>query len=89
MKSFRFTLAILFIATFAMIACSDDESTPTDTGGTPPDDTNSSNVCSRELCAENAALKQECEEFLANCLAMEEFNQEECVGGAWVICNGK
>jgi len=88
MKLFRLALAVVFIVAFAMIACEEDETT-TSPDGTVPDDTNTSNVCSKELCAENAALKQECEELLAACLANNPSeNDDECVGAAWVKCNG-
>jgi len=87
MKSFRVALAVIFIVAFAMIACEEDATEPVDSGGVPPEDTNASNVCSRELCATNEALKQECQIFLAACLA-ESLGEEECVGAAWVICNG-
>ncbi len=52
----------------------------------PPPDTNPGNVCSRELCATNEALAQQCQDVLEVCLATEDFNQDECVGGALLIC---
>ena len=50
----------------------------------PPPDVNPGNVCSRELCATNDVLAQECQEFLDRCLKVED--EDECVGGALLIC---
>jgi hypothetical protein len=88
MKLFRFALAAVFIVAFTIIACSVDE-TPTSDSGVPPESTNVDNVCSQGLCATNAALKQECEALLSACLqnSLPE-NEEECVGAAWIKCNG-
>jgi hypothetical protein len=86
MKSFRFILLFTFLCVFGLIACSDESETPTDPAEGPPDDVNSGNVCSRDLCSANEALKQECEEFMSNCLQVED--EDECVGGAWLICRG-
>jgi hypothetical protein len=84
MKLFRLTLAAVFIVAFTMIGCSEDETSSTGT-----EDVNASNVCSQELCAANAALKQECEEFLENCLTFSPTGKEdECIGTALLICNG-
>jgi len=89
MKSFRLALAVLFIVAFALIACEEDATEPVDSGGVPPDDTNVGNVCSQDVCAKNQALKQECEEFLNACLANNPSEQDdECVGAAWVKCQG-
>jgi len=88
MKSFRLALAVVFIVVFTMIACSEDETT-TEPSGVPPEDTNIYNVCSGGLCEQNAALKQECDELLSACLANNPSEQDdECVGAAWVKCNG-
>jgi hypothetical protein len=84
MKLFRLSLAVVFIVAFTLIGCSEDETTPTDA---PSDGTNTSNVCSQELCAENEALRQECEQFLQDCLEAST-SDDECVGAAWVKCNG-
>ena len=81
MKLFRLALVVVCITGFAIIACSDDES-PTDTG--TPDDLNSGNVCNEGICATNTTARQECQEFLDNCLQVED--EDECVGGAWLIC---
>jgi outer membrane murein-binding lipoprotein Lpp len=82
MKLFRLTLAAVFIVAFTMIGCSEDETSSTGT-----EDVNASNVCSQELCAANAALKQECETFMQECLAaVGEGREDECVGGGWLIC---
>jgi len=88
MKSFRLILVAVFIVAFTMIACSDDEDTPTDPASGPPDGSSPSNVCNEDFCAKNSALKQQCQEFLDNCLEAEPQNQDECVGGAWLICQG-
>jgi len=88
MNSFRLTLVLVFSIAATMIACSDDEA-PTEPGDSPPEGTNPSNVCEQGLCVSNAALKQECEAFLDNCLQIDDGSQhDECVAGAWVICNG-
>ncbi len=50
----------------------------------PPPDTNPGNVCSRELCATNEAAAQQCQDFLESCLLVED--EDECVGGALLIC---
>jgi len=76
MKAFRSILALAFTAAFLLIAC-DSPSEP----GDPP---NASNVCDREVCATNSAVKERCETFLENCLTVED--EDECVGGAAAIC---
>jgi len=73
---------LVFASAFLMVACGDD----TTTNNSPPPDTDASNVCTKELCASDGALKQQCETFLSNCLEVED--EDECLGGAWVICNG-
>ena len=80
MGAWRFALALVTVVAFTMIACSDDEA-PTEGGGSDP-----SNVCDEQFCANNAALRQECEEFLRACLEAEPENEDECVGGALLIC---
>jgi len=57
--------------------------------GGPPEDVDESNVCSRELCELDADLAEHCEEFLGLCLAVDDFNSEECVGAALFICGGE
>jgi len=53
-----------------------------------PPDTDESNVCTRDLCADNDTLAQECQTFLAACLLAEtQSNSDECVGGALLICS--
>ena len=54
---------------------------PTDTTDYTPE-----NVCDAEFCATDDALSQTCSTFLAACLAASPANEEECVGGALVIC---
>lgn len=49
----------------------------------PPPDTDVNNVCSRDSCATNPVLAQECQEFLDFCLQVED----ECVGGALLKCS--
>jgi len=83
MKSFRITLVMVAIIAFSIVACSDDDS-PTDTG--TPDDTSAGNVCNEGICSTNDAEKARCEEFLSNCLQVED--EDECIGGAWLICEG-
>jgi len=87
MKSFRLALAVVFIVVFIMIACSDDPS-PTDTSGTgsPPPETDTSNVCDGGRCEDSPAAKTQCEIFLNSCLEWAA-DEQECVDGAWVICN--
>jgi hypothetical protein len=50
-----------------------------------PPDTDQSNVCTRDLCATDSALAQECQDFLTACLLVED--EDECVGGALLICS--
>jgi hypothetical protein len=56
---------------------------PPDDGPPPPE---LGTVCARELCADNEDLQENCERFLVNCLLSEPFNQDECLGGALLIC---
>ena len=81
MKFFRLTLVVVFVIAFTLVACSEDES-PTDSG--TPDDVNSSNVCNQGICTSGSTAQQECQDFLNNCLQVED--EDECVGGAWLIC---
>jgi hypothetical protein len=53
--------------------------------GGPPDDVDEGNVCSRDLCAEDAGLAQQCETFLVACLS-DIGSDRQCVGGAFFIC---
>jgi len=53
--------------------------------GGPPDGTDPGNVCSMNLCAANAGLAQECQDFLDTCLLAGE-PEEDCVGAALFIC---
>ncbi|MBT8406264.1 MAG: hypothetical protein KJP05_02300 [Deltaproteobacteria bacterium] len=55
---------------------------PPDEGPPPPEE---DTVCTRELCAADEDLQEECETFLAACLVAEP-NEDECVGGALLIC---
>ena len=52
---------------------------------TPPPDKD--NVCQRDFCAADSDLEEECETFLVACLAEESANEEECIGGALLICS--
>jgi len=84
MKMFRLALVVIFMSAFTIVACSDDES-PTDTG--TPDQVNSSNVCDQEFCATNPTKQQECQTFLNNCLnSVGSGRDDECIGGAYLIC---
>ena len=56
---------------------------PPDDGAPPPEE---DTVCTRELCAENEELQEQCETFLGTCLELEPENEDECVGGALLIC---
>jgi len=56
---------------------------PPDDGPPPPEE---DTVCTRELCAENEELQEQCETFLGTCLELEPENEDECVGGALLIC---
>ncbi len=80
MKVFRSLLALAFTTAFLLIAC-DSPSEP------EPNDHNADNVCNAEQCGQIDALKQECEEFLSTCLEHED--EDECVGGALLICRGE
>jgi len=82
MNSFRLTLAVIFIVAFTMIACSDDDETPTDAG--TPSNVDAGNVCDQDFCATMPAKKTQCEIFLEQCLDIED--EDECVGAAWLIC---
>jgi hypothetical protein len=86
MKWFRLTLALLFIVSLTMMACSDD-GTPTDTSGTgsAPSDTDASNVCDGGRCADSQAAETQCQIFLDQCLTYAP--EKQCVDGAWGICN--
>ena len=57
---------------------------PPDDGPPPPEE---DTVCTRELCAENEELQEQCETFLGTCLELEPENEDECVGGALLICS--
>ena len=63
----------------AVAACSEETAPP------PPPDT--SNVCSRDACAVNNRLRDQCTSFLSNCLTYS-ISDDECVGGALAICSG-
>ena len=76
MKAFRMALMLAFAAVSLVLAC--------DTG-TDPDEANASNVCERDLCGTSSLLASECQEFLDNCLLVED--EDECVGGALLICS--
>jgi len=53
-----------------------------------PPETDQSNVCTRDLCANNDTLAQKCQTFLAACLIAEpQSSSDECVGGALLICS--
>jgi len=52
-----------------------------DGGGSGP-------LCGRELCAEDEALSQQCEDFVQACLTFEAVNEDECAGGGILICEG-
>jgi hypothetical protein len=87
MKPFRLTLALVFIIAFTLIACSEDDTTTNPEDGVP-DDVNSGNVCDQELCGTNEALQDECQDFYNTCIENDVGSGEECVAGAWMICNG-
>ena len=52
-----------------------------------PPDTDQSSVCTQELFADNTDLAQDCQTFLEACLIAEPTNEDECVGGALLICS--
>ena len=90
MKSFRLGLVLIFAVaiSFLAIACSEDcpvcEQAPPPQDDQPPPGTDVGNVCSQDLCLNDAGKAAECQTFLNVCLANEEgINQEECVAGAW------
>jgi hypothetical protein len=87
MKNFRLTLVLVFVVAFTLIACTEDDTTTNPDDGVP-DGVNSGNVCLQDLCAQNQALKEECQDFYNTCIENDAGSQEECVGGAWMICNG-
>jgi hypothetical protein len=80
MKPIRMTLMAAFASVALLLACD------TATDPAEEDPPNTSNVCTRELCATNSTLADECQEFLAACLLAEPNNEDECVGGALLIC---
>ncbi len=82
MKPIRMTLMAAFASVALLLAC-DTATEPSNGDEDPP---NTSNVCTRELCATNSTLADECEEFLAACLLAEPNNEDECVAGALLIC---
>ena len=55
---------------------------PTTTTTMPPDA-----VCNEQLCAGDETLAQQCETFVAACLA-ETVNEDDCVAGGLFICEG-
>ena len=81
MKPIRMTLMAAFASVALLLAC--DTATDPAEEEDPP---NASNVCTRELCATNSTLADECQEFLAACLLAEPQNEDECVAGALLIC---
>ena len=52
-----------------------------------PDPPTQGTVCQRNFCAADPDLAEECQEFLDACLAEESVNEEECIGGALLICS--
>jgi hypothetical protein len=57
---------------------------PPDDGPPPPEE---DTVCTRELCANDEDLQEQCETFLGTCLELEPENEDECLGGALLICS--
>ena len=55
--------------------------------GEPPPDLD--DVCNQGSCATDELLQEECEAFLAECLPSNPFNQDQCLGGAFLICAGE
>jgi hypothetical protein len=54
--------------------------------GRVPQDADADNVCGLALCATDGTLRSQCETFVSSCLPVA--TEAQCVGGAWVICNG-
>ena len=58
-------------------------------GAPLPEDTDQGGVCARELCSISDDLAERCEGFLTLCLGVgTELGEDECVGGALLICRG-
>ena len=57
-----------------------------DEGEPPPD---LGDVCNQGFCATDELLQEECEAYLAECLPSNPFNQDQCLGGAFLICAGE
>jgi hypothetical protein len=53
-----------------------------------PEEPDVTDVCEREFCSISTILATECTTFLTACLAEEVVNEEECVAGALLICEG-
>jgi len=88
MKAFRLMLVLVFAMAIALVAVACSEDCPVcETGGentsgdAPPPGTDVGNVCMQDKCANQPQLQQGCQEFLDNCLQVED--EDECVAGAW------
>jgi hypothetical protein len=90
MKAFRSVLALVAVCVFCVVAC-DSPSEPDQDDldqmlGRVPQDADADNVCGLALCATDGTLQSQCETFVSSCLPVA--TEAQCVGGAWVICNG-
>ncbi len=53
----------------------------------PEEEFEASIFCNENLCADNEALQQECQQFLISCLAThEQFDYDECLAAALLFC---
>jgi len=78
-KSTLVMILALFGGSMVVAACTEEQATA------PPPGT--SDVCTKDFCANNPGLSQECQTFLDACLANEpEENHDECIGGAALKC---
>jgi len=78
MKLHKFFLIALLVGTFAVIGCGDNNSV-TD---------QANDLCNRELCQTQPALKERCVDIVAACLDEPAANRDECAILAGETCDG-
>lgn len=76
---------LVMILALALAGCEDDPPPPA-TAPPPPPPADQNNVCTRDICAYDANRAQQCSDFLQACLLANPANEDECIGGAALIC---